>query len=234
MLDRKCLVIIPIYNEEAHVKEVVQEVLKRTCQVLLVNDGSTDGTLEAIKSFTGYHLIDHEKNEGYGKSLIDGFGFSMENNYDFVITMDCDKQHEPSHIVQFFDAVEESDIVSGSRYLPESNASGIATPSDRRDINEIITRRINQITGYGITDAFCGFKAYKVSALRKLRLTEAGYGMPLQLWIQAWRAGLTVKEIPIEKIYLDPGRDFKGQLADSATRLTYYNEVIDAELAAPR
>ena len=232
MSDRKCLVIIPIYNEEEHVREVAQEVLKLTCQVLLINDGSTDGTLEETKSFTGYHLINHDENQGYGKSLIDGFEFSIANNYDFVITMDCDRQHEPAHIVQFFDAVEEYDIVSGSRYLPESNASGMETPSDRKRINEIIMRRINEITGFSITDAFCGFKAYKVSALKKLRLTEAGYGMPLQLWIQAWKNGLTVKEIPIEKIYLDPGRNFKGRLADAETRLKYYDEVIDGELKA--
>jgi len=232
MRQRRCLVIIPIFNEEEHVKEVVQEVLKRTCHVLLVNDGSTDGTLDRIKGFTGYHLINHKENEGYGKSLIDGFEFSIANNYDFTITMDCDKQHEPAHIVQFFDAVEEYDIVSGSRYLPESNASGIEAPSDRKRVNEIITRRINEITGFGITDAFCGFKAYKVSALKKLRLTEPGYGMPLQLWIQAWKMGLAVKEIPIEKIYLDPGCDFKGKLADSEARLKYYNEVIERELQA--
>jgi len=230
MQERKCLVIIPIYNEEKHVKEVVFEVLKNTCRVLLVNDGSTNGTLKQIKSFTGYYLINHERNEGYGKSLIDGFNFSIKNDFDFVITMDCDKQHEPAHIVQFFDAVREYDIVSGSRYLEGASSKGMETPADRKEINETITRRINEITGYGITDAFCGFKAYKVSGLRKLHLTEHGYGMPLELWIQAYRAGLSVTEIPIEKIYLDPGRTFKGKLADAETRLKYYNKIIDREL----
>ena len=97
-------------------------------------------------------------------------------------------------------------------------------------VNEEIAKTINEITGYGLTDSFCGFKAYKVDALKKLNLTETSYGMPLQLWIQAWKNGLTVKEIPIALIYFDRTREFPGSLRKKEARLNYYRDVIDREL----
>jgi dolichol-phosphate mannosyltransferase len=98
-------------------------------------------------------------------------------------------------------------------------------------VNREITRRINEITGYDLTDSFCGFKAYRVDAVKKLELTEPNYGMPLQLWMQAWKHGLTVKEIPIGLIYFDHSRQFPGDLKRREARLRYYHDVIERELA---
>ncbi|MBY0461340.1 MAG: glycosyltransferase family 2 protein, partial [Gemmataceae bacterium] len=101
-------------------------------------------------------------------------------------------------------------------------------PTDRRFINATITREINAKYGLNLTDAFCGFKAYRREALDALDVTEQGWGMPLQLWVQAARQGLRVKEIGVPRLYLDPNRAFGGVLNDPDQRLAYYRGVLAA------
>jgi dolichol-phosphate mannosyltransferase len=140
--------------------------------------------------------------------------------------MDCDGQHEPSRIPVLLEALDDADIVSGSRYLRDFRQDTPA-PTDRRAVNRTITAEINERYGLKLTDAFCGFKAYRREALEKLRITENGWGMPLQLWVQAARAGLRIKEIGVPRLYLDPKRAFGGVLNDADARLAYYRQVLD-------
>jgi dolichol-phosphate mannosyltransferase len=86
--------------------------------------------------------------------------------------------------------------------------------------------------GLSLTDAFCGFKAYRVPALAKLTITEPGYGMPLELWVQAAHLGLRIVELPVPLIYLEEERSFGGSLDDGRKRLEYYHRVLDRALAA--
>ena len=227
----KNLVVIPIFNEAKYLVDVINEVKKYVCEssdILAIDDGSTDKTPELLNKIDGIEVMTHEKNLGYGRTLIDGFNYAIERGYEHVVTIDCDWQHEPAHILEFCDQLGEYDIISCSRYLRPSNEE---PPADRAAVNREITRRINEITSYNITDAFCGFKAYKVASLKKLKLTEQNYGMPLQLWIQAWKNGLTVKEFPIGLIYFDHSRRFPGNLNRADARLMYYRELIERELA---
>jgi dolichol-phosphate mannosyltransferase len=122
--------------------------------------------------------------------------------------------------------VHDCDIVSGSRYLRDFRQDTSA-PEDRRLINTQITAELNRRFGLDLTDAFCGFKAYTRRALSKLRITEPGWGMPLQLWVQSSYAGLRIKEVGVPRLYLDPDRAFGGVLNDAAERLAYYRRVID-------
>ena len=124
------------------------------------------------------------------------------------------------------EAIHDADIVSGSRYLREFRQNIGPPPEDRRTINRSITTELNQLLGLDITDAFCGFKAYRREALARLYVTETGWGMPLQLWVQAARLGMRIKEIGVPRIYLDPTRTFGGTLNDAAHRLEYYRKVI--------
>jgi len=123
----------------------------------------------------------------------------------------------------------DADIISCSRYLAE-NGSGDSPPPDRYRINMILTERINRITGYNLTDSFCGMKGYRVKALEKLDLHENGYAFPLEFWIQARHFGLTVEEFPIERIYKNLERSFGKELDDPDKRLEYYNSVLEKEL----
>ncbi len=122
------------------------------------------------------------------------------------------------------------DIVPGSRYLVR-HPSDTAAPSDRRRINGQVTQMLNDRLGFDLTDAFCGFKAFRVSALARLDLTETGYAFPLQFWVQAARHGLRVGELPVRLIYNDPTRHFGGDLDDPAARLRHYLDVFEKELA---
>jgi dolichol-phosphate mannosyltransferase len=221
----RVLTAIPVYNEAKHVHDVLAEVRRYCPDILVVNDGSTDGTAELLDREPGIFRIDHAANAGYGAALISAFGFALERDFDVLVTMDCDGQHEPARIPVLLEAIHDCDIVSGSRYLRDFRQDTPA-PTDRRFINATITREINARYGLKITDAFCGFKAYRREALEKLSITERGWGMPLQLWVQAARQELRVKEIGIPRLYLDPNRAFGGVMNDPAERLAYYRSVL--------
>lgn len=228
----RTLLAMPIYNEEKHLRPVLDRVRLHVNDILVVDDGSTDGTAALLRDEIGIHTIRQPVNRGYGQSLIDAFAFADQHGYDWVITMDCDEQHEPEQIPQFIAAAEadDADIISGSRYL-ERLASNDCPPPERREINLRITQRLNKLLGLHITDAFCGFKSHRVSAMARLALTEPGYAFPLQFWVQAVRAGLRIRELPVRLIYNDPNRHFGGQLDDPDARLRHYLAVLEAELA---
>jgi dolichol-phosphate mannosyltransferase len=221
------LTAIPVYNEARSVRRVLAEVRRYAPDILVVNDGSTDGTAELLDAEPGLLRIDHPHNRGYGAALTSAFGFALRHDYDVLVTMDCDGQHEPARIPVLLEAIHDCDIVSGSRYLRDFRQDTPA-PTDRRFINATVTAEINARYGLNLTDAFCGFKAYRREALAKLRITEAGWGMPLQLWVQAARLGLRVKEVGVPRVYLDPTRAFGGVMNDPQQRLAYYRGVLAA------
>ncbi len=223
----KVLTAIPVYNEERHLEGVLREVRRYCPDLLVVNDGSTDRTAELLERESGLTVITHARNRGYGAALISAFRHTLGTDYDVLVTMDCDGQHEPARIPVLLEAIHDCDIVSGSRYLRDFRQDNDA-PQDRRQINGIITEELNERFGLRLTDAFCGFKAYRREALARLRITETGWGMPLQLWVQAARLGLRIKEVGVPRLYLDPNRAFGGVLNDAEQRLAYYRGVIAA------
>lgn len=225
------LTALPVYNESRHVNSVLDEVVKYAADVLVVDDGSTDGTRELLAQRDDVHVILHEQNRGYGAALHTAFEYAILKRYDVVVTIDCDGQHEPQRITQLATDCGEVDILSGSRYL-DIDQSTDNVPSDRRQINQIITAELNEKLGLELTDSFCGFKAYCTRALAKIELSETGYAMPLELWVQAAKHGLRVREISVPLIYLDEERSFGGMLDAADRRLQYYREVIDRAMLA--
>lgn len=234
MSDR-ILTALPVFNEARHVRDVLNQVLQHADDVLVVDDGSTDGTADALEQFEGrLHVEHHETNRGYGAALKTAFEYALRYGYDVLVTIDCDGQHQPGLIsdvaAQIDDPAQPVDMVSGSRYLKEFDRDGVA-PADRRRINMQITECLNDKLGFQVTDSFCGFKAYRVSALADLDITDLGYAMPLQLWIQAADLNWRISEYPIPLIYLDEERSFGGSLDDAEVRLTHYRSVLNAELS---
>ncbi len=221
----RTLTAIPVYNEAKHVRDVLAATRRYSPEILVIDDGSTDGTADLLATEPDILRVDHPTNRGYGAALISAFAFALDHDYDVLVTMDCDGQHEPSRIPVLLEAIHDADIVSGSRYLRDFRQDTPA-PTDRRFINAAITREINARYGFDLTDTFCGFKAYRREALAKLRITERGWGMPLQLWVQAARQGLRVKEIGVPRLYLDPNRAFGGVMNDPEQRLAYYRGVL--------
>jgi dolichol-phosphate mannosyltransferase len=201
----------------------------------------------------------HVQNRGYGAALLTAFEHAIDGGYDVLVTIDCDGQHQPKRIPELAraamgDLIEGlsaaschftkkgpgwrddyagADIVSGSRYLVDLPEDDDA-PAARRRINETITAELNQRLGLRLTDAFCGFKAYRTGALKKLSISEWGYAMPLEFWVKAVAAELSVVEAPVPRIYLDENRSFGGALDDSDVRLQYYRLVMERTIDATR
>jgi len=231
----RTLTALPVYNEVRHVGPVLDEVVRYSDEVLVVDDGSTDGTSAVLAGRQGIHVVTHPENRGYGAALASAFDFALRGGYDVLVTIDCDGQHEPQRIPEFLRACldQEADVVSGSRYLLAFPGDS-RPPEDRRRINRIITDELNRLLGLRLTDAFCGFKAYRVPILGKLEVTEAGYAMPLELWVQAAALGLKIVELPVPLIYLEEARSFGGSLDNASIRLAVYREVLHRSLAKVR
>ncbi|MGO8751236.1 MAG: glycosyltransferase family 2 protein [Thermoguttaceae bacterium] len=224
---KKALTALPVFNEAAHVAVVLDQVRRYSQEVLVVDDGSTDDTSALLGARGDIHLVTHTQNLGYGAALISAFDFALRGGYEVLVTIDCDGQHEPRCIPHFVQKCREegADIVSGSRYLKPLSA-GTRPPADRRRINEIITRELNAELGLRLTDSFCGFKAYRVPVLDKFELSETGYAMPLELWVQAAALGLKIIELPVPLVYLEEARSFGGSLDNAEIRLGVYREVL--------
>lgn len=227
----KFLTALPVYNEESHVAEVLERVRAFSGDVLVIDDGSKDGTARELAKFPWVRVVSHSRNMGYGAALKSAFQYLIDSDFDALVTIDCDGQHEPRLIPELVAALApEVDIVSGSRYL-EHHAGDSLPPPERRHINELLTRELNERLGLSLTDAFCGFKAYRVEALSKFDITEPGYAMPLQVWVQAAALGMRIVEFPVPLIYLEEERSFGGALDNSQYRLAHYHDVLARELA---
>ncbi|MEZ6061066.1 MAG: glycosyltransferase family 2 protein [Planctomycetaceae bacterium] len=230
----RILTALPVYNEAAHVRDVLRHVAEHADDVLVVNDGSTDGTEAILGEFPDVQIVSHPTNRGYGSALKSAFDHAVRCGYDVLVTIDCDGQHQPQLIRDVAAELESRDgmfdLVSGSRYLKQFDDNSVA-PADRRRINMQITACLNQELGLSITDAFCGFKAYRVSSLPDLDITDPGYAMPLQLWVQAADLGWRITEFPVPLVYLDEHRSFGGSLDDAELRLAHYREILNQELA---
>lgn len=228
----RLLIAIPVYNEQKYVAQVLEKVRRfHRGDVLVVDDGSTDGTSRVLSQARDVLTISHSRNLGYGQSLIDAFDFADRRGYDWVITMDCDEQHEPEMIPGFVEHMQSDqwDLISGSRYLQPRGDDDLP-PSDRRKINAKLTELVNHCLDLKLTDTFCGYKAHRVEAMRRVHLDETGYAFPMQFWPKVAAAGLRITELPVRLIYNDPTRHFGGQLDDADHRLRHYLSVFRREM----
>ncbi len=229
-MGRRALTALPVFNEVRHVGRVLDEVVRHASDVLVVDDGSSDGTGELLAKRNDILVETHPKNRGYGAALRTAFERALRDGYDVLVTIDCDGQHEPQLIPEFIRRCDEVEMVSGSRYL-KTFAGDSAPPEERLRINRELTAEINRRLGFQLTDAFCGFKAYRVPALADLDITDEGYAMPLELWVQAAALGWRVVELAVPLIYLDEARSFGGSLDNARIRLQHYYGVLERSQA---
>lgn len=223
------LLAIPVYNEEKSIEPLIKETLEhlsgRVEKLLLINDGSSDNSGHIIKQFSEKYreivLIENQKNRGYGAVLVQAMEYGCENDFDFLITMDCDLQHRPDDLIRFLEYDQDLDVVSGSRYLPDSSEHG-TPPIDRVEINRKITDKLNRIYRWRLTDAFCGFKRYALKSLNFDLFQETGYSFPLEFWAYSFYSGLKIEEISVSRIYTTDNRSFGEDLDFKRKRYKYY------------
>ncbi len=226
----RILIGIPVFNEERYVAPVLEEVRRYAEDILVIDDGSTDRT-PVLLAEQPVEVIRHTENRGYGRSMQDMLRRAACDGYDWLITMDCDEQHEPAAIPSFIRAIGRgaADVISGSRYM-DSSPLDDAPPGDRRLINRTITDELNTRLGLSISDSFCGFKAYRTEACNRLALDVDGYDFPMQFWVQAVANQLRIEEIPVRLIYNDPNRSFGGPLDNPTSRLDHYRRTLHKEI----
>lgn len=206
----RVVVTITAYNES----EVIGSVLKKipeSMDVILVDDGSTDNTAD-IALQHGVKVIQHPVNLGQGVAVVTSFRAALMGDYDVIIEIDGDGQHDPEEIPKFLEKLTEgnSDIVVGSRYL----GSTYKAPLYRRMGIPFFTFLVNTITGYRLTDSMCGFRVFRSEALKKFcyDLNQSRQYMAPEIFIKAAHYGLNVEEIPVHISERPHGTSWKGAL----------------------
>lgn len=193
----KTCVIIPTYNESKAIGGVVGGLKKQGMDVLVVDDGSVDGTGRIAKE-KGAALITSAKNRGKGASLKDGIDHILKNDYAAAIMMDGDGQHNPLDVPRFINTAEETgaDVIVGNRM-----GDTRSMPALRRMTNGFMSRLISGFTGQSIPDSQCGFRLIKRNALEKVRIISRKYEIESEILIKAAKSRFKIISIPIKAIY---------------------------------
>jgi glycosyltransferase involved in cell wall biosynthesis len=181
---------------------VVVETLQYGFPLLIVNDGSTDATVNEIKGLP-VKLLSHEVKHGKGGALKTGFAWAMEHGFDGVVTLDSDGQHDPSAIPQLLNAARETDcdIVLASRFDQFAEMAGL-----RRYWNRFGAWCMKKRTGFAINDSQSGFRYYSTRMLRNVELAANGYELEMEVLLKAWRKGFRISSIAVAARVAD-GRD---------------------------
>ena len=206
------LVTLTAFNEAQNIGEIIRQINQQKYGCLVVDDGSLDATADIAESL-GATVIKHCMNLGQGYAVLTSFKAAIRENCDIIIEMDADGQHDPKEIKSFIEKLENTnvDIVVGSR-IKGSNYQG--APTFRKAFLPHFTRLINRVTGYEMTDAMCGFRAFRKRSLATVEpilndMLEPQY-IAAEMFIRFAKAGLRIAEIPIHLKDRSSGASYKG------------------------
>ena len=201
----RALVIVPTYNERVNIATLIARILEQDprLEVLIVDDGSPDGTGELADEIAGreprVHVMHRGRKLGLGTAYCAGFKWALERDYAFVFEMDADFSHDPSHLPMFLKAIENADLVLGSRY----NAGKVTVvnwPIRRLMLSYAANLYARWVTGLPLDDSTGGFKCFRRSVLQAIDLDSVrsnGYGFQIEVSYLAWRKHFRIVEIPI-------------------------------------
>jgi len=199
------LVIVPTYNERENVARIVPLILQQDprIDVLIVDDGSPDGTGKVVAEMAEgnprIHLLERASKMGLGTAYLAGFRWAIERHYDVAFEMDADFSHDPRHIPQFLGAIEDADIVLGSRYQ-DGRVTVVNWPIGRLVMSYMANIYARAVTRLPVFDATGGFKAFRRKVLEEIDLNAVhsnGYAFQIEMSYRAWKRGFKIKEIPI-------------------------------------
>ncbi len=207
MSQKKALIIIPTYNEATNIVRMIDRlmVLDFPIEVLVVDDGSPDGTAKNVKVKQKeyperIHLIERESKQGLGTAYVCGFEYALERDFEYVLEMDADFSHRPEDALKLIWAVHENecDVAIGSRYC--KGISIINWPLSRLILSYAANIYARTITGLPIFDTTAGFKCLRRSVIENIsldRIKSNGYAFQIELHFRAWKAGFKLKEVSI-------------------------------------
>lgn len=205
---QRALIIIPTYNELENIQNIIPEILRQDdrLEVLVVDDNSPDGTADAVHRIMEQeqrvHLLEREKKMGLGTAYVAGFKYAIAQGYEAVFEMDADFSHDPGTLPRFLEAIEEHDLVLGSRYIQGVNV--VNWPMKRLLLSYFANQYTRIVTGLPVRDATGGFKCFRIEVLKAIdldRVHSNGYSFQIEMSFKAWKKGFRIHEIPI--IFMD-------------------------------
>jgi dolichol-phosphate mannosyltransferase len=204
-IGERALVIVPTYNEIENIDKIVPRILSQDerLEVLIVDDNSPDGTGDMADRMVAenprIHVLHRAGKQGLGKAYLAGFRWALEREYDFVFEMDADFSHDPSHLPEFLAAIQNADLVLGSRYR-HGKVTVVNWPMTRLILSYAANIYARAITGLELGDATGGFKCFRRKVLESIPLDQVrsnGYAFQIEMSFRAWKRGFRIVEIPI-------------------------------------
>lgn len=217
----KVAAVIPFYNESKTINEVIQRTLKHVHYVLAVDDGSTDNSAEQIILKDKVQIITIPVNRGKGFALRTGVNAALNEGYAEIVTLDADLQHNPDEIPLLTAGLKDYQIVIGNRL---NNLKGM--PLQRRISNKITSKLLSMKTGQKIIDSQCGFRAYNLEVLNKVKTVKNGYEAESEILIKAAKNGYRIGFVDISTIYGNEKSKMNGFKATfDFVRLLFYSSI---------
>lgn len=201
----RALVIVPTYNERENIARLIERILEQDerLEVLVVDDGSPDGTGAIVDEIVTVeprvNVLHRPEKMGLGTAYLTGFRWALERDYEFVFEMDADFSHDPAHLPQFLEAIEDADLVLGSRYQ-NGKVTVVNWPIARLILSYSANIYARAVTGLPLFDATGGFKCFRRRVLESVdldRVRSNGYAFQIEVSFRAWKRGFRLKEIPI-------------------------------------
>ncbi|HTK42809.1 MAG TPA: polyprenol monophosphomannose synthase [Gemmatimonadales bacterium] len=200
----RMLVVVPTYNERANIQLIVPAVLAQhpALELLVVDDNSPDGTGDIADQLAAadsrVHVLHRPGKQGLGKAYIAGFRWALERGYDLIFEMDADFSHDPRFLPELIEAVQDADLVIGSRYKTGVNV--INWPISRLMLSLGANQYARWVTGLPLTDSTGGFKCFRRQVLEAIpldRVRSNGYAFQIEMSFLAWKRRFRLKEVPI-------------------------------------
>lgn len=202
------VVIIPTYNEKENIENILRAVfsLEHRFDVLIIDDGSPDGTANIVKNLMAVefkdrlHLVERQGKLGLGTAYIAGFKWALEHGYEYIFEMDADFSHDPNDVPRLYKACAEdgADVAIGSRYVTGVNV--VNWPMGRVLMSYYASKYVRSVTGIPVHDTTAGFKCYRRRVLETIDLDAIrfkGYAFQIEMKFTAYKLGFKIKEVPV-------------------------------------
>ena len=200
------LIIIPTYNEKENIERIIRKVFsfEKAFDILIVDDGSPDGTAQIVKSlqneYKGLHIEERTGKLGLGTAYIHGFKWALKKDYHFIFEMDADFSHDPNDLLRLYDACQDknNDLAIGSRYTNGVNI--VNWPMSRLLMSFFASKYVKFVTGLPVNDSTAGFICYRRSVLETINLDKiqfVGYAFQIEMKFKTWKSGFDIIEVPV-------------------------------------
>ncbi len=213
MKELRCCVLIPTYNNDKSLQQVLTDVLEYTDDVLVVNDGATDGTEKILATFPKVKVMSHEINKGKGMALRNGFEFARQCGFNYCISIDSDGQHMASDLPKFIEMLQQNprSIIVGARNMNQSSVPGKSSFG-----HKFSNFWFRFETGINLPDTQSGYRLYPLQELNSIRFFTPKFEFEIEVLVKAAWKGIPVLSVPVSVYY-----------APAATRISHFRPVPD-------